>query len=70
MYILKEEENWIKLKDISDKLEAVRDKKAPPGKFFQSCLRSLQEQDYNLIKQLIKEKIQLETKPTISSHLD
>lgn len=67
LYILKEEENWIKLKDIADKLEAVRDKQAPPGKFFQSCLRSLQENDYNLIEQLIKEKIQLETKLSIKN---
>ncbi len=58
MYISKEE-NWIKLKDIGDKLEAVKDKKIPPGKFFQTNLRSLSEQDYNFIENLIKEKNEL-----------
>ena len=50
------EEKWIKLSNIKDRLDAVKDKAVPPGKFFQTILRTLEEKDYKLILRVMISK--------------
>ncbi len=58
IYKLKEE-NWIKLKDISDKLEVIKNKSIAPGVYFRTNMKEILEKDYKIIEYFIKKEFKM-----------